>query len=76
MYDVAYVLTELNREGSDLLSLVVERDQFYELYESLTGIEIDDEACRYYQLLYAMRSAAFWMSASGITAAEASKTRL
>lgn len=66
MYDVAYVLSELNREGSELLSYVVERDEFYRRYEAATGIEIDDEACRYYQLLYAMRSAAFWMSASGL----------
>ena len=26
MYDVAYVLSELNREGTDLLSNIVERD--------------------------------------------------
>ncbi|MEA3216561.1 MAG: hypothetical protein QOJ19_2717 [Acidimicrobiia bacterium] len=69
MYDVAYVLSELNREGSELLSYVVDRDTFYSRYESATGIEIDDEVCRYYQLLYAMRSAAFWMSASGLYAA-------
>jgi aminoglycoside phosphotransferase (APT) family kinase protein len=68
MYDVAYVLSELNREGSELLSYVVDRDTFYSRYEAATGIEIDDEVCRYYQLLYAMRSAAFWMSASGLYA--------
>lgn len=68
MYDVAYVLSELNREGSELLSYVVERDEFYRRYEAATGIEIDDEACRYYQLLYAMRSAAFWMSAADLYA--------
>ena len=68
MYDVAYMLTELNREGTDLLSNVVPRDLFYERYQSMTGIEIDDESCRYYQLLYAMRSAAFWMSAAGLYA--------
>ena len=68
MYDVAYVLSELNREGTELLSNLVERDAFYRRYEAGTGIEIDDEACRYYQLLYAMRSAAFWMSASGLFA--------
>jgi aminoglycoside phosphotransferase (APT) family kinase protein len=68
MYDVAYVLSDLNREGSDLLSNLVERDDFYRRYEAGTGIEIDEEACRYYQLLYAMRSAAFWMSASGLFA--------
>ena len=65
MYDVAYMLTELNREGTDLLSNVVPRDLFYERYQSATGTEIDDDRCRYYQLLYAMRSAAFWMSAAG-----------
>ena len=42
--------------------------QFYERYQSATGIEIDEERCRYYQLLYAMRSAAFWMSAAGLYA--------
>jgi aminoglycoside phosphotransferase (APT) family kinase protein len=68
MYDVAYVLTELNREGTDLLSNLVPRDVFYRRYEEATGIEIDDEACRYYQVLYALRSAAFWMSASGLYA--------
>lgn len=68
MYDVAYVLSELNREGTELLSNLVERDAFYRRYEAGTGIEIDDDACRYYQLLYAMRSAAFWMSASGLFA--------
>ena len=68
MYDVAYVLSDLNREGTDLLSNVVERSDFYRWYEAATGIEIDDEACRYYQLLYAMRSVAFWMSASDLYA--------
>lgn len=68
MYDVAYVLSDLNREGSELLSNLVPRELFYERYQSATGIEIDEEACRYYQLLYAMRSAAFWMSASGLYA--------
>jgi aminoglycoside phosphotransferase (APT) family kinase protein len=68
MFDVAYVLTELNREGSDLLSNVVPRDVFFERYQAATGIDIDEERCRYYQLLYAMRSAAFWMSASGLFA--------
>ena len=66
MYDVAYVLSDLNREGSDLLSNLVPRDVFFERYEAATGHAIDEEACRYYQLLYAMRSAAFWMSASGL----------
>ena len=66
MYDVAYVLSDLNREGSDLLSNLVPRDVFYRRYEDATGIAIDEDACRYYQLLYAMRSAAFWMSASGL----------
>ncbi len=68
MYDVAYVLTELNREGTDLLSNVVPRDLFFERYQSATGIEIDEDRCRYYQTLYAMRSAAFWMSAAGLYA--------
>jgi aminoglycoside phosphotransferase (APT) family kinase protein len=68
MYDVAYVLSDLNREGTDLLSNLVPKDDFYRDYESATGIEIDDEACRYYQLLYAMRSVAFWMSASDLYA--------
>ena len=39
-----------------------------------TGIEIDDDVCRYYQLLYAMRSAAFWMSASACTPPGATTT--
>ena len=68
MYDVAYVLTELNREGTDLLSNVVPRELFFERYQQATGIEIDEERCAYYQLLYAMRSAAFWMSAAGLYA--------
>ena len=68
MYDVAYMLTELNREGTDLLSNVVPRDVFFDRYESATGITIDEDRCRYYQLLYAMRSAAFWMSAAGLFA--------
>jgi len=68
MYDVAYVLSDLNREGSELLSNLVPRNEFVRRYESETGIHIDEEACRYYQLLYAMRSCAFWMSASGLYA--------
>lgn len=68
MYDVAYMLTELNREGTDLLSNVVPRELFFERYQAATGIEIDEDRCRYYQLLYAMRSAAFWMSAAGLYA--------
>ena len=68
MYDVAYVLSELNRDGTELLSNIVERDAFYRRYEAGTGFAIDDEVCRYYQLLYAMRSAAFWMSASALYA--------
>ena len=72
MYDVAYVLTELNREGTDLLSNVVPRELFFERYQQATGIEIDLERCAYYQLLYAMRSAAFWMSAAGLYADGAS----
>ena len=38
-------------------------------YEAATGFTIDEEVCRYYNVLYAMRSAAFWMSASGLYAA-------
>jgi len=68
MYDVAYVLSDLNREGADLLSNLVPRDQFYRRYEAATGLTIDEDACRYYQLLYAMRTVAFWMSASGLYA--------
>ena len=68
MYDVSYVLSELNREGTDLLSNLVDRDLFFELYEHTSGITIDENACRYYDALYAMRSAAFWMSASGLYA--------
>jgi aminoglycoside phosphotransferase (APT) family kinase protein len=75
MYDVAYVLSDLNREGTDLLSNLVERDAFISRYEAGTGIEIDFEACNYYQVLYGMRSAAFWMSASGLFA-EGSNTDL
>ena len=66
MYDVAYVLSDLNREGTELLSNLVERDDFCRRYEEGTGVAIDHEVCRYYQLLYAMRSAAFWMSATGL----------
>jgi aminoglycoside phosphotransferase (APT) family kinase protein len=68
MYDVAYVLSSLNREGSDLLSYVIDRDEFFRRYESATGIEIDEDVCGYYQVLYGMRTAAFWMSASGLFA--------
>ena len=68
MYDVAYVLSDLNREGTELLSNVVDRDDFRRWYEAATSIEIDLDACRYYQLLYAMRSVAFWMSASDLYA--------
>jgi aminoglycoside phosphotransferase (APT) family kinase protein len=68
MYDVAYVLSDLNREGTPLLSNLVERDAFFRDYEKLTGFAIDVERCRYYNALYAMRSVAFWMSASGLYA--------
>ncbi|MEO5901835.1 MAG: phosphotransferase family protein [Ilumatobacteraceae bacterium] len=68
MYDVAYVLSSLNREGTELLSNLVDRDAFVERYEAGTGFTIDTEVCNYYQALYAMRSAAFWMSASGLFA--------
>jgi aminoglycoside phosphotransferase (APT) family kinase protein len=68
MYDVAYVLSDLNREGSPLLSCVVEREFFLDYYQQLTGIAVDLEACRYYDILYMMRSTAFWLSASGLFA--------
>ena len=68
MYDVAYVLSDLNREGSPLLSCVVERGAFLEHYQALTGIAVDLDACRYYEVLYMMRSTAFWLSASGLFA--------
>jgi aminoglycoside phosphotransferase (APT) family kinase protein len=68
MYDVAYVLSDLNREGTPLLSNLVERDAFYRDYEAATGLAIDEDACRYYNALYAMRSVAFWMSASDLYA--------
>ena len=66
MYDVAYVLSDLNREGTELLSNLVEERAFRERYEAGTGFAIDDDVCAYYEVLYAMRSAAFWMSASGL----------
>lgn len=69
MYDVAYVLTHLNREGSNLLSHLVEREAFFRDYEKATGIVIDEEVCRYYEMLYQLRSTAFWMSAAGLYAA-------
>ena len=68
MYDVAYVLSNLNREGSPLLSCVVEREFFLDYYQQLTGLTIDLEVCRYYEILYMMRSTAFWLSASGLFA--------
>lgn len=68
LYDVAYVLSDLNREGTELLSNLVERELFFEQYQALTGIEIDEDVCKYYNALYAMRSVAFWMSASGLYA--------
>jgi aminoglycoside phosphotransferase (APT) family kinase protein len=66
MYDVAYVLSSLNREGTELLSNIVPEDQFRQRYEAGTGFRIDDDRCAYYEVLYAMRSAAFWMSATGL----------
>src|SRR5262245_55136145 len=68
MYDVAYVLSDLNREGSPLLSCVVEREFFLDHYQRLTGLTVDLEVCRYYEILYMMRSTAFWLSASGLFA--------
>src|SRR5262249_3020029 len=52
MYDVAYVLSDLNREGSPLLSCVVEREFFLDHYQRLTGLTVDLEVCRYYEILY------------------------
>jgi aminoglycoside phosphotransferase (APT) family kinase protein len=68
LYDVAYVLSDLNREGTPLLSNLVPRDEFIRDYEAATGMTIDFDVCRYYDALYAMRSVAFWMSASGLYA--------
>jgi aminoglycoside phosphotransferase (APT) family kinase protein len=68
MYDVAYVLSDLNREGSPLLSCVVEREFFLDYYQQLTGLTVDLAVCRYYEVLYMMRSTAFWLSASGLFA--------
>ena len=68
MYDVAYVLSDLNREGTELLSNLVPRDAFFDAYEQTTGWAIDEGVCRYYEALYAMRSVAFWMSAAGLFA--------
>ena len=67
MFDVAYVLSDLNRDrDSTLLSNLVDRDLFMRAYQELTGISIDLELCRYFQLLYAFRSAAFWISAADL----------
>jgi hypothetical protein len=41
---------------------------FIDYYQELTGLTIDFEACRYYDILYMMRSTAFWLSASGLFA--------
>jgi aminoglycoside phosphotransferase (APT) family kinase protein len=68
MYDVAYVLSDLNREDTELLSNLVDRDLFYLEYEAATGFRIDDDLCRYYCALYIMRTIAFWMSSSGLYA--------
>lgn len=77
MYDIAYVLSDLNREGTLLLSNLVDRGEFFERYETQTGWTIDENVCRYYDALYAMRSVAFWMSASGLyTSGRSSDLRL
>ena len=68
MYDIAYVLSALNREGTELLSNLLDRGRFIERYEQGTGFTIDEERCHYWQVLYTMRSTAFWMSASGLFA--------
>ena len=68
MYDVAYVLSDLNREGSPLLSCVVDRQFFLDYYRELTGLTVDLDACHYYEVLYMMRSTAFWLSGSSLFA--------
>jgi aminoglycoside phosphotransferase (APT) family kinase protein len=73
MYDVAYVLSDLNREGSPLLSCIVEREFFIDYYQQLTGLKIDLAICSYYQILYMMRSTAFWLSASALFAEDRNK---
>ena len=72
MYDVAYVLSDLNREGTDLLSNLVPKEVFYEVYQSESGFDIDEKSCEYYNKLYAMRSCAFWMSAASLYESSAS----
>ena len=62
-----------DREGTPLLSYVVDREFFISEYERLTGLTIDVEACRYYDVLYMMRTAVFWISASGLFAEGRSK---
>jgi aminoglycoside phosphotransferase (APT) family kinase protein len=51
MYDVAYVLSDLNREGSPLLSCIVDREMFLDYYQQLTGLKVDLDVCRYYEIL-------------------------
>ena len=62
------MLSDLNRERSPLLSCVVERELFLDYYQQLTGLTVDLAVCRYYEILYMMRSTAFWLSASGLFA--------
>ena len=59
----------LDKEVVGQVVQIVDRDSFYRDYEAATGFTIDDDVCRYYNALYAMRSVAFWMSASGLYAA-------
>jgi aminoglycoside phosphotransferase (APT) family kinase protein len=73
VYDVAYVLFDLNREGSPLLSCVAGRQCFLDYYQHLTGLQIELDVYRYYEILYMMRSTAFWLSASGLFAEGRSK---
>ena len=68
MYDIACVLSDLNREGTALLSNLVDRDAIVRDYESATGFVVDEAVWRYYNALYAMRPVAFRMSASGLYA--------
>ena len=43
--------------------------------DPLRALDVDNdlEVCRYYEMLYTMRSTAFWLSASGLFAAGRNK---
>ena len=68
MYDVDLRAVRAQPGGQRAALLRRRPRRVHRRYEAGTGIEIDDEVCRYYQVLYGMRSAAFWMSASGLFA--------